>query len=236
MIAARAANLQVAMKALALAVLALAYAAATARAEQCGRQAGGARCPNRLCCSRWGWCGLTDDYCKGGCQSQCRVSRDGGDDDVAAVLLTAPGGGRAGVASVVTSDQFERMLPHRDDAACPARGFYAYRAFVAAAGAFPAFAATGDADTRKREVAAFLAQTSHATSGNVVTFTCHVGTHVYVHMSYARVRMCPCRWALLVGLLLQEVKGATSDFCVPNARWPCAPGKAYHARGPMQIA
>lgn len=74
MIAARAANLQVAMKALALAVLALAYAAATARAEQCGRQAGGARCPNRLCCSRWGWCGLTDDYCKGGCQSQCRVS------------------------------------------------------------------------------------------------------------------------------------------------------------------
>ncbi|BAF17392.1 chitinase 7 precursor [Oryza sativa Japonica Group] len=208
MIAARAANLQVAMKALALAVLALAYAAATARAEQCGRQAGGARCPNRLCCSRWGWCGLTDDYCKGGCQSQCRVSRDGGDDDVAAVLLTAPGGGRAGVASVVTSDQFERMLPHRDDAACPARGFYAYRAFVAAAGAFPAFAATGDADTRKREVAAFLAQTSHATSGG------------------------PYSW----GYCYKEVKGATSDFCVPNARWPCAPGKAYHARGPMQIA
>lgn len=38
------------------------------------------------------------------------------------------------------------------------------------------------------------------------------------------------------GYCYKEVKGATSDFCVPNARWPCAPGKAYHARGPMQIA
>ncbi|XP_040380575.1 chitinase 7-like [Oryza brachyantha] len=200
MIAARAANL-VAMRALALAVLVLTCAAATARAEQCGWQARGARCPNRLCCSQWGWCGLSDEYCKGGCQSQCRAGEP-------VPVQGAGGGGRAGVASVVTADQFERMLSHRDDAACPARGFYTYRAFVAAAGAFPAFAATGDADARRREVAAFLAQTSHATFGG------------------------PYSW----GYCYKEVEGATSDFCVPNARWPCAPGKAYHARGPMQIA
>ncbi|EEE63652.1 hypothetical protein OsJ_18469 [Oryza sativa Japonica Group] len=166
MIAARAANLQVAMKALALAVLALAYAAATARAEQCGRQAGGARCPNRLCCSRWGWCGLTDDYCKGGCQSQCRVSRDGGDDDVAAVLLTAPGRRprRRGVRRDVGPVRAHAAPPATTRRAPPAGGPYSW------------------------------------------------------------------------GYCYKEVKGATSDFCVPNARWPCAPGKAYHARGPMQIA
>uniref|UniRef100_A0A0D9WG96 chitinase n=1 Tax=Leersia perrieri TaxID=77586 RepID=A0A0D9WG96_9ORYZ len=203
MIAARAAKL-VAMKAMALGVLALAYAAATARAEQCGWQAGGAVCHDNLCCSMWGWCGLGRDYCNGGCQSQCGSALFRGDD-----VVVQQGGGRVGgVASVVTGDLFDRMLPHRDDASCPARGFYTYRAFVAAAAAFPAFAATGDNDTRKREVAAFLAQTSHATSGG--PYSC--------------------------GYCYKEVKGATSDFCVPNARWPCAPGKAYHARGPMQIA
>ncbi|KAB2005667.1 hypothetical protein ERO13_D11G262600v2 [Gossypium hirsutum] len=42
--------------------------------EQCGRQAGGALCPNNLCCSQYGWCGNTDDYCSPAknCQSNCR--------------------------------------------------------------------------------------------------------------------------------------------------------------------
>jgi hypothetical protein len=40
--------------------------------NQCGRQAGGALCPNNLCCSGYGWCGDTAEYCcsvYGGCQS-----------------------------------------------------------------------------------------------------------------------------------------------------------------------
>ncbi|MBA0561386.1 hypothetical protein Golob_018222, partial [Gossypium lobatum] len=43
-------------------------------AEQCGRQVGGALCPNDLCCSQYGWCGNTDDYCSPAknCQSNCR--------------------------------------------------------------------------------------------------------------------------------------------------------------------
>jgi basic endochitinase B len=57
------------------------------------------------------------------------------------------------------------MLKHRNNAVCPAKGFYTYDAFVTAAGAFPGFGTTGDADIRKREVAAFLAQTSHETTG-----------------------------------------------------------------------
>ena len=44
-----------------------------ARAEQCGRQAGFAICPNGLCCSQYGWCGDTYDYCSPdkNCQSNC---------------------------------------------------------------------------------------------------------------------------------------------------------------------
>ncbi|PTQ26714.1 hypothetical protein MARPO_0535s0001 [Marchantia polymorpha] len=38
-------------------------------AEQCGRQAGNAVCPNNLCCSQYGWCGSTSEYCGTGCQS-----------------------------------------------------------------------------------------------------------------------------------------------------------------------
>ena len=47
--------------------------ATSAGAEQCGRQAGGAICPNGLCCSQYGWCGNTADYCSlaNKCQSNC---------------------------------------------------------------------------------------------------------------------------------------------------------------------
>ncbi|CAL9173026.1 unnamed protein product [Musa hybrid cultivar] len=74
--------------------------------------------------------------------------------------------GNGSLASLITSSLFDWMLKHRDDAACPAKGFYTYDAFVAAAATFRGFATTGDADTRKREVAAFLAQTSHETTGD----------------------------------------------------------------------
>ncbi|KAL2654282.1 hypothetical protein R1flu_022410 [Riccia fluitans] len=40
-------------------------------AQRCGWQVGGAVCPNNKCCSEWGWCGLTSEYCNDKCQSQC---------------------------------------------------------------------------------------------------------------------------------------------------------------------
>ncbi|KAF7817826.1 pro-hevein [Senna tora] len=48
--------------------------------EQCGRQAGGKLCDNNLCCSQYGWCGNTDDYCSPSknCQSNCRGGGGGG--------------------------------------------------------------------------------------------------------------------------------------------------------------
>lgn len=75
------------------------------------------------------------------------------------------GSSGGGVGSLVSSSIFEQMLKHRNDAACPAKGFYTYNAFMAAASSFSGFGTTGDANTRKREIAAFLAQTSHETTG-----------------------------------------------------------------------
>ncbi|TMW84231.1 hypothetical protein EJD97_025579 [Solanum chilense] len=39
---------------------------------RCGRQAGGTKCPPKLCCSKHGWCGTEEGYCDPDfCQSQC---------------------------------------------------------------------------------------------------------------------------------------------------------------------
>ncbi|XP_073012219.1 endochitinase-like [Typha latifolia] len=169
---------------------------ATTLAQQCGTQAKGAKCPNGLCCSRYGYCGTTSAYCGAGCQSQC-------------------GGGSGGVAALVSQAAFDKMLKHRNDAACPAHGFYTYSAFVAAANSFSGFATTGDTATRKREVAAFLAQTSHETTGG-----------------WATAPDGPYAW----GYCFLKEKGATSNYCVKSTQWPCAPGKKYYGRGPIQIS
>ncbi|MFE7169373.1 chitinase [Streptomyces sp. NPDC057616] len=59
---------------------------------------------------------------------------------------------------VVSKAQYNRMFPHH-------KKLYTYKGLVKAMNAFPAFAHTGDAKTRKREAAAFLANVSHETSG-----------------------------------------------------------------------
>ncbi|VAI93917.1 unnamed protein product [Triticum turgidum subsp. durum] len=107
------------------------------------------------------------------------------------------------------------MLLHRNDGACQAKGFYTYDAFVAAAGAFPGFGTTGSTDTRKREVAAFLAQTSHETTGGWATAP---------------------DGAFAWGYCFKQERGATSNYCTPSAQWPCAPGKSYYGRGPIQLS
>ena len=109
---------------------------------QCGSKAGNATCPNDLCCSSGGYCGLTVAYCCAGCVSQCRNC-------------------------FFTESMFEQMLPNRNNDSCPGKGFYTYDAYFVATEFYPGFGMTGDDDTRKRELAAFFAQTSQETSGNL---------------------------------------------------------------------
>ncbi|KAG6520710.1 hypothetical protein ZIOFF_017770 [Zingiber officinale] len=124
---------------------------------QCGSQAGGALCSGSLCCSQYGYCGSTSAYCGAGCQSQCSGSTPS---------PSPPSG--SGVSSIITSSVFEQMLLHRNDAACPGKGFYTYNAFITAANSFAGFGTTGDITAQKRELAAFFAQTSHETTGRAI--------------------------------------------------------------------
>ncbi|XP_002439136.2 chitinase 12 [Sorghum bicolor] len=179
----------------------LSMSSSSTHAQQCGTQAAGALCPNCQCCSMYGWCGSTSDYCGSGCQSQCTGTCGGG-----------------GVASIISESVFNQMLLHRNDAGCPANGFYTYAAFIAAANSFPGFGTTGASpDVQKRELAAFLAQTSHETTGGWATAP---------DGAYA--------W----GYCFKEEKDGASgpDYCEPSTQWPCAAGKKYYGRGPIQIS
>ncbi|EXB95389.1 Endochitinase 1 [Morus notabilis] len=172
-------------------------------AEQCGQQAGGALCPGGLCCSKWGWCGDTPDHCTNGCQSQCSGSGGGG----------GGGGGGGDPGSIISRSTFDQLLKHRNDGACPARNFYTYDAFIAATKAFPGFGTTGDDATRKREIAAFLGQTSHETTG---------GWDGAPDGKYA--------WGYCY---VREQNQAT--YCSWSQTYPCASGRQYYGRGPIQL-
>uniref|UniRef100_A0A6N2MBD3 chitinase n=1 Tax=Salix viminalis TaxID=40686 RepID=A0A6N2MBD3_SALVM len=63
------------------------------------------------------------------------------------------------------------MLKYRNDGRCPRNGFYTYDAFISAARSFSGFGTNGDDTARQRELSAFLAQTSHETTGHLVGAT-----------------------------------------------------------------
>ncbi|XVE93968.1 hypothetical protein REPUB_Repub01dG0240000 [Reevesia pubescens] len=195
----------------------LSYVVLLGSAEQCGSQAGDALCPGGLCCSKFGWCGTTDDYClvENGCQSQCRDK----DDDTEGCDTDGDSGGgdiSGGLADILTREIFEEMLPYRNDPRCHAVGFYKYEAFIAAAKSFPDFATTGDDATKKREVAAFMGQTSHETTGGP-GWDAPGGAD---HWGYC---------------YKEEVGGG--EYCDwGNLQYPCAPGQQYYGRGPIQLS
>ncbi|KAG0575563.1 hypothetical protein M758_5G014200 [Ceratodon purpureus] len=78
----------------ALLVVSLLYLVQMAAAQTCGSQAGGKKCANNLCCSQYGYCGSTSEYCGNGCQSQCGGSGGGSP--------TTPGS-KTGLASYYTA-------------------------------------------------------------------------------------------------------------------------------------
>jgi chitinase len=100
----------------------------------------------------------------------------------------------AGLAGVLSEATFNSLFPERNR-------FYGYAGFLAASAAFSSFANTGGLDVRKREVAAFLANTAHET-----------GDFVFI----------------------EEV--AKADLCAPQPSCPCAKGKRYFGRGPIQLS
>ncbi|WMV51674.1 hypothetical protein MTR67_045059 [Solanum verrucosum] len=130
-----------------------------ASAQNCGSQAGGTLCASGLCCSKFGWCGNTNDHCgSGNCQSQCPGGGPG------------PGPVTGGdLGSVISNSMFDEMLKLRNENSCQGKNnVYSYNAFITAARSFPGFGTTGDSNTRKRDIAAFFAQTSQNTTGMLI--------------------------------------------------------------------
>ncbi|KAG0501663.1 hypothetical protein HPP92_001735 [Vanilla planifolia] len=120
------------------------------------------------------------------------------------------------ISELIPEELYLTIFLHKDDAICPAKGFYPYEAFVTATQFFPEFGTTGSVDTRKLELAAFLAQISHETTGGWDT-----------------APDGPYTW----GLCLKDEFNASSDYCdTNNTKWPCYPGKSYKGRGPLQIS
>jgi hypothetical protein len=66
------------------------------------------------------------------------------------------GGGGDGLGAILSEATFNAIFPYRNP-------FYTYNGLLNAAAKFPQFAGAGDTDTRKREVAAFLANVAHET-------------------------------------------------------------------------
>lgn len=120
------------------------------------------------------------------------------------------------ISLLISEDLFDSIFLHKDDNACPARNFYTYNSFIQATKCFPRFGNTGNLVIRKREIAAFLAQISHETTGG-----------------WATAPDGPYAW----GLCFKEEVSPQSNYCdSTNKQWPCFPGKSYKGRGPIQLS
>lgn len=107
-------------------------------------------CASDFCCSQYGYCGQTEDYCGDGCREGPCV---GGGGDA--------GGGNGDAVSLegtVTPEFFNSILSQARDN-CVGKGFYSHNAFIAAANSYPSFGSS----ISKREIAAFFAHVTHET-------------------------------------------------------------------------
>lgn len=149
----------------------------------------------------------------GSTQDSSTQSDAGQTADAGGNTNTDAGTTNASLATLVPQATYEQMFPQRN-------ALYSYSAFLAAAAYYPAFASTGTDDQRKREVAAFLANIAHETTG---------GWDTAPGGRFA--------WGLY---FTQEVgceSGACTGYCdSSNTTYPCKPGKTYHGRGPIQLS
>ncbi|CAN1353370.1 Chitinase 10 [Linum perenne] len=119
-------------------------------------------------------------------------------------------------SQILSKSLYDSIFLHKDDPACPGKDFYTYESFAQTVRYFPKFGTTGSPATRRREVAAFLAQISHETTGG-----------------WATAPDGPYSW----GLCFKEEVSPQGDYCDgTSTEWPCVPGKSYKGRGPIQLS
>ncbi|MBK8264943.1 MAG: hypothetical protein IPK80_26845 [Nannocystis sp.] len=131
----------------------------------------------------------------------------------------ATSAGDCQLADILSEADWDALFLHKDDPACFGEN-YSYPGLIAAAADYPTFACEGDLARRRREVAAFLAQISHETTGG-----------------WADAPDGPYAWGLC---FIEEIGcggGGCAQYCDPNnVQYPCAPGETYHGRGAIQLS
>ncbi|EEF27865.1 endochitinase, putative [Ricinus communis] len=114
-------------------------------AQNCG-------CPSDQCCSRWGFCGTTEEYCGTGCQE--------------GPCIAAPPTNDVSVADIVTDEFFNGIIGQADDS-CVGKSFYSRAVFLEALESYPRFGRVGSVDDSRREIAAFFAHVTHETGRKI---------------------------------------------------------------------
>lgn len=113
----------------------------TTEAQNCG-------CSSDLCCSRFGFCGNTSDYCGVGCQQ--------------GPCFAPPPANDVSVAEIVTQDFFNGII-NQAESSCAGIGFYSRGAFLEALESYSRFGRIGSVDDSRREIASFFAHVTHET-------------------------------------------------------------------------
>jgi basic endochitinase B len=121
--------------------------------------------------------------------------------------------------SLIGPERFAEMFPRSGTASC--RGaVFTYDGLLRAARDFKTFAAEGSCDDRRRELAAFLGQVAHETSG-----------------AWATAPGGAEAWGLCFAEEVGCEAGGCTQYCdSANRTHPCAPQKRYHGRGAMQLS
>jgi len=114
---------------------------------------------------------------------------------------------------LLSAELYAEMFPQRN-------ALFSHAALLAAAAHYPAFACEGAPEQRRRELAAFLANIGHETTGG-----------------WADAPGGPYAWGLYFKEEVGCEGGDCTGYCDPNnAQYLCAPGKTYHGRGPIQLS
>lgn len=113
----------------------------TTKAQNCG-------CSPDLCCSQFGFCGSTSDYCGVGCQQE--------------PCFAPPPANGVSVDEIVTQEFFNGIID-QIESSCASNGFYSRWAFLEALESYSRFARIGSVDDSRREIAAFFAHVTHET-------------------------------------------------------------------------
>ncbi len=163
-------------------------------------------------CERYGdCCGDKVIYC-----GRAAGAADAGAPEPDSGSATSAG---SGLASLLSADLFSQMFPNRYASGCNGASLFTYAGLLQAAASFPDFAAEGSDTDRRRELAAFLANISHETTGG-----------------WASAPGGPYAWGLCFTEELACAGTLCPQYCSSYSSYSCVAGRSYHGRGPMQLS